>query len=307
MSIKEIKKELVSVITVNYNQTAVTCQMLDSFKKVKYKDIELIVVDNGSKDRSIEEIVKTYPEVIFINSEKNLGFAGGNNLGLEQAKGEFILFINNDTEVDPDFIDPLIAKLKESDKIAMVSPKIMFYYHPGTIQFAGYTDLNKTTIRNRLIGYREKDTGQYNTSHPTPFGHGAAMMVKRETINKIGPMADIYFLYYEEIDWCTRLTKAEYQIWYVADSLVFHKESVSTGKMSPLKIHYLTRNRILYTRRNINGLRFFLSMVYQILIAGPKNMIQFLVQGRFDLLSASYRGFVWHLAHLSDKEIHLNK
>ena len=306
MSTKEIKKDLVSVITVNFNQTAVTFQMLDSFRKVEYPEMEIIVVDNGSKDRSIEELPKEYPEVIFVRSEKNLGFAGGNNLGLDHAKGEYILFINNDTEVDRAFLNPLVEKLKESDEIAMVSPKIMFFHHPGTIQFAGYTDLNTITIRNRLIGYHEKDTGQYNLSHPTPFGHGAAMMVKSKVISKIGPMADIYFLYYEELDWCTRFTKAGYKIWYVSNSLVYHKESVSTGKMSPLKIHYLTRNRILYTRRNIKGFRFFLSMVYQILISGPKNMIQFLLQGRFDLLAASYRGYAWHFYHLSDRKIHLN-
>ena len=297
---------LVSIIAINYNQTQVTFEMLDSMENLNYSQYEIIIVDNGSADRSIEKIRVDYPDVIFVESVQNLGFAGGNNLGLAHASGEFVFFTNNDTEVLPGTLDPLVEKLKESDKIGMVCPKIRFHYQPDTIQFAGYTALNKITVRNNLIGYREKDTGQYDTSRKSPFGHGAAMMVKREVIQQVGTMADMYFLYYEELDWCTRISSKGFEIWYVPDSLIYHKESISTGKMSPLKTYYITRNRILYTRRNIKGFNFFLSIIYQVIISGPKNMLQFIIKGRLDLFLAYIRGYLWHLGHLFDKNIKLN-
>jgi len=301
-----MKKNLISVISINYNQTAVTFKMLDSFRKSGYRDVQIIIVDNASNDRSIDEITEKYPEVVYVNSPENLGFAGGNNLGLKQAQGEFILFLNNDTEVTDGFLEPLLMKLREDDRIGMVCPKIRFFFNPDTIQFAGYTELNKVTIRNNLVGYRQKDTGQFDTERKTPLGHGAAMMVKREVIEKVGPMAHIYFLYYEELDWCTRISKAGYDIWYVPDSLVYHKESITTGKMSPLKIYYLTRNRILFTRRNTKGFSFLISLLYQVFIAGPKNTLLYLVKGKFSLLLAFCKGYLWHLSHLFDRNLHKN-
>ena len=297
---------LISLIAINYNQSQVTFELLESLKNLEYPRYEVIIVDNGSPDRSIEKIRTEYPDVIFIESKQNLGFAGGNNLGLAHAKGEFIFFINNDTELLSNTLNPLVEKLRESDKIGMVCPKIRFHYQPDTIQFAGYTALNKITIRNNLIGYREKDVGQYNESRKTPFGHGAAMMVKRDVIQQVGRMADIYFLYYEELDWCTRIINKGFDIWYVPDSLVYHKESISTGKMSPLKIYYISRNRILYTRRNVKGFNFFLSIIFQLTVSYPKNSLQFILKGQFALLFAYMRGYLWHLGHFFDKNIKSN-
>lgn len=298
-----MKKGRVSIISINYNQAEVTFEMLESFRKVDYPDVEIIVVDNASKNRDIEEISTKYPETVFVKSDENLGFAGGNNLGLKYATGEYIMFLNNDTEVLPDFLPPLIAKLSESEKIGMVCPKIRFHYQPDTIQFAGYTPINPVTIRNKLIGYREKDRGQYNEARQSPLGHGAAMMVKKEVIDKVGPMEDSFFLYYEELDWCTRITRAGYQIWYVPESIVYHKESISTGRESPLKTYYITRNRILYTRRNVKGLKFLVSMLYQSFLAAPKNALKFLIMGRTDLLTAFVKGHTWHIKHLFDQKI----
>jgi GT2 family glycosyltransferase len=105
--------------------------------------------------------------------------------------------------------------------------------HP--IQFAGYTPLSSITIRNRAIGCGEEDKGQYDTPHPTPYAHGAAMMVKREAIEKVGLMPECYFLYYEELDWSMMMTRAGYDIWYEPACTIFHKESQSTGQNSPLR------------------------------------------------------------------------
>jgi len=117
-------------------------------------------------------------------------------------------------------------------------------------------------------------------------------------------MADVFFLYYEEMDWMHRIKKAGYKIGYVHNSLIFHKDSLTTGSMSPMKIYYLNRNRILYLRRNVHGLVFFLAFIYQTLIAVPKNVLMFLLRGQFDLLNAYKNALGWHIKNAFNKELH---
>jgi len=287
---------MVSIITVNFNQSEITCQLLESLRNISYPNFEVIVVDNASQNDDPSFINKMYPEINFIASAENLGFAGGNNLGIKAAKGEYLLFLNNDTEVEKGFIEPLVNLLKINPSIGMVSPKIKFYYHPDTIQFAGYTPLNKVTLRNHLVGYRQTDSDKYNVSGPTHFSHGAAMIVPRHVIDEVGPMYEDYFLYYEELDWGTRIKNAGYDIWYKADSLVYHKESISTGKNSPLKTYYLSRNRLLYARKNLKGFTLITNLAFQFLVSAPKNLIGFLFKGDKDHFKSYLDGISWHLS-----------
>jgi len=131
-------------------------------------------------------------------------------------------------------------------------------------------------------------------------------MIPIDVIKKIGMMSYAYFLYYEEADWCYRIRKAGYKIFYVHNSLIFHKESIATGKQSPLKIFYQTRNRIVFLRRNVQGKEFYISIIYMILIAIPKNTISFILKRRFDLLKAFYKGIFWNINNISSKEIFEN-
>ena len=117
----------------------------------------------------------------------------------------------------------------------MVCPKIRFAWDNNPIQFAGYTPLSRITMRNRSIGFGEEDHGQYDAAHPTPYAHGAAMMVKREAIEKAGLMPECYFLYYEELDWSMMMRRAGYEIWYEPSTTIYHKESQTTGQQSPLR------------------------------------------------------------------------
>jgi len=297
---------LVSVITVNYNQSQVTLDLLASLRKISYPHIETIVVDNASPNDDPDLIKINFPEITLIKSKKNLGFAGGNNLGIEKSKGEYLLFINNDTEVPKGFIEPLVAFFQSHPDAGMVSPKIRYHHTPDMIQYAGYTEINPYTIRNHSIGYKEIDNCQYDIDRPTAYGHGAAMMVSRKVIEKVGMMPDIYFLYYEEIDWGWKIRKAGYQNYYVGNSVIFHKESISTGKNSPLKTYYLARNRILFTRRNIAGIQKWISLIYQILIAGTKNLLLHLVKGEKKHFASYWNGIIWHLKNLRNKNIHCN-
>ncbi|PRX57576.1 glycosyltransferase family 2 protein [Flagellimonas meridianipacifica] len=286
---------LVSIITINYNESDVTLDLLKSARNLTYPNYEIIVVDNASPNDNPDIIKEMYPEIRLIKSPENLGFAGGNNLGVKEAKGEYLLFINNDTIVPPDFIQPLVETLQSDEKIGMVSPKIKFHWDPTLIQYAGYTPMNKWTIRNNSIGYHEKDNGDFDEPKETQSIHGAAMMVPKKVVDEVGMMTEIYFLYYEEHDWAEMIKRAGYKIYYQPKTHILHKESVSTGKFSPLKTYYISRNRILFARRNFKPLSLGVSLLFQCLVSIPKNTLQFLVKREFAHLRAFWRAITWNL------------
>lgn len=289
----------VSIISINYNTTAVTCEMLESLKKISYKNFEVIIVDNASIENPEKVLQLNYPEVKFIRSEVNLGFSGGNNLGLTKATGEYILFLNNDTEVDSNFISPLVSILEENQNIGIVSPKIIYFNSGNKIQYVGCSNVNPYTGRNKRIGYLEIDKGEFDEARPTDLIHGAAMMVPKKVINEVGGMPEIYFLYYEEIDWCETIKRSGYTAYVQPASIVYHKESQSTGKNSPLKIYYMTRNRLLFLRRNTNGVRKVSWIIFFSLISVPKNVIMFFVKNELTLLKSFLKGVFWNLNHAS--------
>lgn len=295
---------LVSIITVNYDQPDVTLAFLDSIKKITYPSYEIIVVDNASPTRGPAILKEKHPDIILIESRENLGFAGGNNLGIRIAKGSLHLLINNDTEVDPGFIEPLVKKIQQDPSLGVVSPKIRYFYQPDLIQYAGFTAINPLTVRNRGIGFQEKDTGQYDQDSYTEYAYGAAMMIPVNVMKKVGLMADIFFLYYEEMDWIRRIKDAGFKVAYVHNSLIFHKDSITTGTMSPLKIYYLNRNRLLYLRRNVHGIVFLLALLYQFLLAVPKNMLFFLFKGQLKLFIAYKNAIGWQFSNAFNKELH---
>ncbi len=252
--------------------------------------MEVIVVDNASKQDEASIISERYPQVKVIRSSKNLGFAGGNNLGIKEARGKYLLLINNDTYFKEFNIEALIERLESSDKIDIVCPKLRFAWGNNPIQFAGYTPLSNITVRNQAIGFGEDDKGQYDTAHPTPYAHGAAMLIKREAIDKVGLMPECFFLYYEEIDWSMMFTHAGYEIWYDPACTVYHKESQTTGQNSPLRTYYITRNRLLLVKRNYTGINKYLSYLYLIGLVATRDIIKYSLQGRFDLTKAVYKG-----------------
>lgn len=277
-----------SIITINYNGLKDTCELIDSIPF--NNSTEVIVVDNASKEDEASIISKQYPQVKVIRSEQNLGFAGGNNLGIKEAKGDYIFLINNDTYFKDFNIEPLIKRLESSDKIGAVCPKLRFAWENNPIQFAGYTSLSNITLRNRAIGFGEEDKGQYETPHPTPYAHGAAMLIKREAVEKVGPMPECFFLYYEEIDWSMMFTRAGYEIWYEPSCTVFHKESQTTGQNSPLRTYYITRNRLLLVKRNYKGINKYLSYIYLLGIVGIKDILKYSLKRQNNLKKAVIKG-----------------
>ena len=282
--------KLLSIITINYNRLKDTCELIDTLP-LNDETIEVIVVDNASTQDEATEIGKRYPQVKVIKSDKNLGFAGGNNLGIKAAQGKYLFILNNDTLLpQPSSLSLLINRLASSDQIGMVCPKIKFSWGYHRIQYAGYTPLSKITLRNKSIGFGEQDNGQYNIAHPTPYAHGAAMMVKREIIEKVGLMPECYFLYYEELDWSMMIRRAGYEIWYEPACTIFHKESQTTGQMSPLKTYYIIRNRLLFAQRNINRGERYLTYIYLICIVAVRDVLKYLCKGQINMAKAVMKG-----------------
>lgn len=277
-----------SIITVNYNGLDDTCSLIDT---ITYNDqMEVIVVDNGSKADEAAVISQRYPHVKTIRSERNLGFAGGNNLGIKAASGRYLFLINNDTLFKTFDVRPLIERMASSSNIAIVCPKIRFAWAPQPLQYTGYTPLSRITLRNHSIGFGEQDNGQYDTPHTTPYAHGAAMMVKREALESVGLMPECFFLYYEELDWSLMFTRAGYQIWYEPGVTIYHKESSTTGADSPLKIYYVTRNRYLFASRNSKGLYRFVTYCYLSVLVLPRDICRYLLRRRPDLAKAALHG-----------------
>ena len=278
-----------SIITVNFNGLKDTCELLTTIPSDE--GIEIIVVDNGSRSNEAEVIKARYPHVNAIRSKQNLGFAGGNNLGTKAAHGKYLFFINNDTVFRDEWnVDKLIERMEQDKSIGMVCPKIRFAWGSSPIQFAGFTPLSSITLRNSSIGYGEEDKGQHDSAYPTPYAHGAAMMVSHEAIERAGLMPECYFLYYEELDWSLMLRRAGYKIWYDPSCTIYHKESQSTGQNSPLKCYYLTRNRFIFAQRNILSLSRWLTYLYLLTIVFTRDMLKYLFTRQFTLMRATASG-----------------
>lgn len=286
---------MVSIITINFNETASTCALLDSIRQQGFRDIEVIVVDNASTEDPRQVFQTRFPEVIYLRSERNLGFAGGNNFALPHAKGDYLFFLNNDTELETDCIQHLVQLLENQDNVGLVSPLICYFQEQAesatpVIQYAGMTQVSALTGRNRTLGERELHLGQYKGPFPTAYAHGAAMMTSRKVLEQLGSMWEGFFLYYEELDWGERIRKAGFEIWVEPRALVWHKESLTLDKMGTTKTFFLARNRILFMRRNFSGWELAVFYAFLGTITLPKNILSHFLKGDFDTLKAFVKG-----------------
>lgn len=276
----------VGIIIVNWNGKDDTLACLASIQKlsvVKCK-LSIIVVDNGSTDGSADVIAKKFPKVNIIQTNENLGFTGGNNIGIRRALDDgcdFIWLLNNDTVADHNALMPLVESCMP-ETVGVVGSKI--YFFPGhefheelyekkdkgrVLWYAGgLVDWNNMYASHR--GVDQIDTGQYETQGPTSFISGCSMLVKRSVFEKIGFLDDAFYLYYEDLDFCLRAKRAGFLLLYVPKSIIWHKNAGSTGKPGhQLHQYYLTRNRVLIGIRYASfrtklalvkeGLKFFLS------------------------------------------------
>lgn len=290
---------LISIITVDYNQPETTLALIKSIDLYYFEaNIEIIVVDNGSIENNGELFLQQNRKVKFIRSEVNLGFAGGNNLGVQAASGEYLFFVNNDTEFTAGLLERLEETLMENPSIGIISPKINYFDEPEVIQYAGFTAMNYYTCRNKCIGQFEMDRGQYDDLNgPTGYIHGAAMMITKTALLAAGPMPNNFFLYFEEMDWCERIKKAGFTIWVNAGARIYHKESLSVGKNSALKEYFMNRNRILFIRRNATTLQKCIFFLYFVSVVTPRNILKYLKEKNQSFIPVLFRAVKWNLVN----------
>lgn len=285
-----------SFITINYNGMEDTCQLIESlFDVVKSVSWEIIVVDNASANAEVEQLKAKYaetPQVKIIASKTNLGFAGGNNIGIKKARGRALMLINNDTYVVDDGFSKIYQRLMADENVGAVCPKLRFDEEPKLIQYAGFTPMSAITLRNSGIGSCEPDNGQYDTPSKTAFVHGAAVMFNWQTLQKAGMMTEDYFLYYEEMDWSEQIRRAGLEIWYDPSQTVYHKESHTIGQQSTTRTFYLTRNRLLFARRNRRIPLRWLCYIYIYIIGIVRDVPRHIIQRRMDLALATLRGLI---------------
>jgi GT2 family glycosyltransferase len=247
----------VVVIILNWNNRADTLACLASLTAVTYPNLTTVVVDNGSTDSSVEAIRAEFTDIELIETGENLGFAGGNNVGLRHALAmgaDYALLLNNDTVVDPDFIGQLITVAQENDPIGIVGPTIYYHSHPNTIWSAGGA-IDWRRGWTWMVGLNEKDNGQFGTTpRPVDFVTGCALMISRRALESAGLLDERFFMYYEETEWCVRVARAGFDIRHVPTARIWHKIAPQAQAVSPFVHYYMTRNRLLFLKATNAGL-----------------------------------------------------
>lgn len=261
----------VFIIILNWNQYDDTKECLESLDKLEYQNYDIVIVDNGSKDDSFEKLKKEFPRHAFIKNKENLGFACGNNIGIEFAmenKADYILLLNNDTKATPDFLSSLIEQSKNNN-IGIASPKIMFYSAPYKIWFVGGGFLSVIKKPFHKF-YGQNDFFCQSDAILADWVSGCCMLIKREVIEKIGMLDGDYFNNYEDVDFCVRAKKSGFNIAVIPQAKIYHKFAASMGgKFSPLYTYFRVRNNLLFFRKTYQYfyliLNFFIFPFYSIL------------------------------------------
>lgn len=276
------KMPLVCIILVNYNGYNDTCDCIESLTKIDYPNYKIIVVDNGStvavNDDDLEYIQNNS---IYLPLTENLGFSGGNNVGIKYSlgiQGDFCLLLNNDTEVEPDFLSKLLECYfeHECEKIGIITGKICFYKNKKEIWFAG-GNLDRNTGKAKHVGYGEIDNGQYDYTNEISFATGCLWLLPKNVINDIGLMSEDYFLYCEDTDYCFRLFNKAYKIYYTGSSKIYHKVSATTGADSPLQQYYNARNTLILIRKYVKH-HYLVEKIYKLKLL--KNVLNHKVQSK---------------------------
>jgi GT2 family glycosyltransferase len=283
----------VAVIILNWNGKEDTAECLGSLRAITYPDYEVLVVDNASSDGSSEYLRERFPDLKIIENKENIGFSAGNNVGIEQALAngaEYVLLLNNDTVVDPIFLNRLVGVAESDASIGIVGPR-MYYYTPRDMLYYAGATINWYTGRTKHTGIKKADRGQYNTIKDTDFIAGAAMLVKRKVIDAIGMLPMEYFLQYEDIDYSVNARRHGYRLVYVPDARIWHKISVSTNKIGMNKVYFEARNRFIFLKKYSTRLQYFCSTIYYIFYFGPLTIVHLLlISKNKEVISKFYNG-----------------
>jgi len=244
----------VSIILLNLNGYADTRECLESLERVQYPNFDVIVVDNGSSDGSGARLETEFPAIHLLRSKENIGFTGGNNLGIERALQQgaaYVLLLNNDTLVDPDFLRELVRAGETNPGIGILGPKIFYASDPQRIWYAG-GDVKYGRGSCDHVGKDELDgDGKFSSTEDTDFITGCAMMIKSSVLREIGLLDDRLFIYWEDNDFCMRARRAGHRCVFVPTALVWHKISQTCGLQSAFTLYLSTRNQLAWIAKHV--------------------------------------------------------
>lgn len=294
------KKPLVSVIIVNWNGFKNLKECIGSLKNVDYKPLEIVVVDNGSRDESIkylEKEKKSFGKLIIVKNKTNLGYAEGNNQGFEASNGDLILLLNNDTLVDKDFLEVLVNKLIKDKKIGGIQPKILSYPQKEVIDSIGSYFINTGFLYH--LGHNKNDSPKYNKDAEIFSMKGACMLFRREVIEKVGGIFDPdYFAYFEETDLCQRIWIAGYKVVYTSKSKIYHKGGETAKKLNSTFVLYNSYKNRFYTYLKNFELLTLVKVFPLHLIFCETSMIAYLLTFNFPLAIATQKALLWNMQNL---------
>jgi GT2 family glycosyltransferase len=285
---------LISIITLNWNQTEITCQFLESTRHLHYKNYEILVCDMGSAADPTGRITAgNYPNTRILKREAYTG--GSINWAVQEAKGDFILLINNHIEVTEKILDDLLAPFLTNHALGVTCPKICSFHKKNIIQYAGYNALNRVTGRNTIIGNKKEDKGQYDTPLYTHGAYSGAMMIRKSVIQHPGMLPQHFFTYFDDSDISARILKKGYKILYQPKAVVYNKNPLLSSPKSAIHVYYTTRNRILFMRRNSNLLQFFVFLSFFTFCTVPATIIKFSVKRQFMHMQSFFKGIWWNI------------
>ena len=255
----------VSIIIPHYNNYSIIDECLKSLKKISYKNIEIIVVDNNSEDNSLLLLTENHRDIIIQKSKTNLGYAGGCNLGAEIATGEYLLFLNNDTIHNEDFLDKLVEVLDNNQEIACVQPKIKNYDNKEYFDYAGASGgfidyLVYPFCRGRIFDTIEKDYGQYNEEKEVFWTSGSCMMIRSNLFHKLNGFDKDFFAHMEEIDLCWRIKRKGFINYCIPKSVIYHVGGETLSYLNPKKTYLNFRNNLIMISKNDR----FINLLYKI-------------------------------------------
>jgi GT2 family glycosyltransferase len=243
----------VVVIVLNWNGCTDTLACLASLARVEYSKMTVLVVDNGSTDGSEETIRREFPELSFLQTGSNLGFAGGNNEGLRWALergADYALLLNNDTEVEPSFLGPMVALAQSDPKIGIVGSSIAYHHTPDRLWAFGGGRFDIATGWVRHIQRPVASDALRSEGHREFYLTGCTMLLRRGLLEEVGVLDESYFHFCEDVDLCLRAKAAGYSIAVAGDSRLTHKVSATTRVSSPLFLYYNLRSRLTLVRRH---------------------------------------------------------
>jgi GT2 family glycosyltransferase len=281
------KEPKVAIIIVNWNAIEYLKKCLSSIFRLTYSNFEVILIDNGSADGSTEFVRSNFPYVRLVSMDKNYGFAKATNIGIEMAlkdKTPYIALLNVDTIVEENFLKELVIVAESDSAVGCCQPKMFSMSGPGIIDAVGIT-LRKN-CKAKQIGYDEQDIGKYDQLKEVFGVNAGAALYKSEMLEQIGLFEEECFAYYEDVDLALRVRLAGWKCMYVPQAVVYHKQSITYGKKSPIIKYLITRNRYYYVIKNLPS-----HMVFSFLINKAINIIKLILKLPFRLVFFNMNGF----------------